>query len=100
MQSCLELIPDDAQRVFVAFSGGLDSTVLLHLLCADPRNFNIIAWHFNHGLLDAASDMEKFCIEQAGRAGLEIRVDQLRLDKVESNVEAVARHNRYAVFAR
>jgi len=100
MQSCLELIPDDAQRVFVAFSGGLDSTVLLHLLCADPRNFNIIAWHFNHGLLDAASDMEKFCIEQAGRAGLEIRVDQLRLDKVESNVEAVARHNRYALFAR
>jgi tRNA(Ile)-lysidine synthase len=44
--------------------------------------------------------MEKFCIEQAGRAGLEIRVDQLRLDKVESNVEAVARHNRYALFAR
>lgn len=100
MQTCLELIPDDAQRVFVAFSGGLDSTVLLHLLCADPRNFNIIAWHFNHGLLDAASDMEKFCIEQAERSGLEIRIDRLHLDKVERNVEAVARHNRYTLFAR
>jgi tRNA(Ile)-lysidine synthase len=100
MQSCLELIPDDAQRVFVAFSGGLDSTVLLHLLVADPRKFEIIPWHFNHGLLDVASDMEQFCIEQARRLGLEIRVDQLRLDKVESNVEAVARHNRYALFAQ
>ena len=100
MQSCLELIPDDAQRVFVAFSGGLDSTVLLHLLVADTREFKIIPWHFNHGLLDVASDMEQFCIEQAQHLGLEIRVDQLRLDKIESNVEAVARHNRYALFAQ
>ena len=100
MQSCLELIPDDAQRIFVAFSGGLDSTVLLHLLVADSRKFEIIPWHFNHGLLDVASDMEQFCIEQTRRLGLEIRVDQLRLDKVESNVEAVARHNRYALFAQ
>jgi tRNA(Ile)-lysidine synthase len=100
MQSCLELIPDDAQRVFVAFSGGLDSTVLLHLLVADPRKFKIIPWHFNHGLLDVASDMEQFCIGQAELLGLEIRVDQLRLDKIESNVEAVARHKRYALFAQ
>jgi tRNA(Ile)-lysidine synthase len=100
MQSCLELIPDDAQRVFVAFSGGLDSTVLLHLLVAETRKFEIIPWHFNHGLLDVASDMEQFCIEQAGRLGLEIRVDQLHLDEVESNVEAVARHKRYLLFAQ
>ena len=100
MQSCLELIPDDAQRVFVAFSGGLDSTVLLHLLVAETRKFEIIPWHFNHGLLDVASDMEQFCIEQAGCLGLEIRVDQLQLDEVESNVEAAARHKRYLLFAQ
>ena len=100
MQSCLELIPDDAQRVFVAFSGGLDSTVLLHLLVAEARKFEIIPWHFNHGLIDTAHDMEQFCIEQASRLGLKIRVDQLRLNEVESNIEAVARHNRYRLFAQ
>lgn len=98
MQSCLELIPDDAQRVFVAFSGGLDSSVLLHLLLARTRQFEIIPWHFNHGLLDVASSMERFCIEQADGLGLKIRVDHLRLEQVESNVEAVARNKRYALF--
>ena len=100
MQSCLELIPADAQRVFVAFSGGLDSSVLLHLLVAETREFEIIPWHFNHGLLDVASSMERFCTEQADSLGLRIRVDQLSLNKIESNVEAVARSKRYALFAQ
>ena len=42
--------------------------------------------------------MEHFCIEQANRLGLEIRVDQLRLADVRSNVEAVARRKRYDFF--
>jgi tRNA(Ile)-lysidine synthase len=100
MQSCLQLIPDAARRVFVAYSGGLDSTVLLQLLVAKPRKFEIIPWHFNHGLLDVASSMQQFCIEQADSLGLEIRIDHLRLDKVESNIEAVARRKRYALLAQ
>lgn len=100
MQSCLELIPDDVQRVFIGYSGGLDSTVLLHLLTAETRKFEIIPWHFNHGLLDVASDMQRFCIVQADSLGLEIRIDQLRLDEVQSNIEAVARSKRYALFAQ
>jgi len=100
MQSCLELIPDDIQRVFVAFSGGLDSTVLLHLLVAEAREFEIIPWHFNHDLLDVADSMEQFCIEQVDSLGLEIRVDHLRLDQVESNIEAISRDKRYALFAQ
>lgn len=99
MQSCLDLIPDDINRVFVAFSGGLDSSVLLHLLASKTRNFQIIPWHFNHGLLDIAPRMEAFCIEQAGSYGLEIRVDQLDLNNIDSNIEAEARHQRYLLLA-
>ena len=99
MQSCLDLIPDDVNRVFVAFSGGLDSSVLLHLLVSKTRNFEITPWHFNHGLLDIAPRMEAFCIDQASRYGLEIRVDQLDLKNIDSNIEAEARHQRYLLFA-
>ena len=99
MQSCLDLIPDDVNRVFVAFSGGLDSSVLLHLLVSKTRNYEIIPWHFNHGLLDIAPRMEAFCSDQASHYGLEIRVDQLDLKNIDSNIEAEARHQRYLMFA-
>jgi len=98
MQSCLDLIPDHVKRVFVAFSGGLDSSVLLHLLVSKPRHFQIVAWHINHGLLDVAHTMEAFCIEQAQRYGLEIRIDQLGLNSIDSNIEAEARRQRYLLF--
>jgi len=60
MQSCLALIPDDLQRIYLAYSGGLDSSVLLHLLvtrflrifpCEIPFLFE------NNGLRDLRADL-------------------------------------------
>ncbi len=99
MQSCLALIPDDIERVYLAYSGGLDSSVLLHLLLSRDNPFKLIPWHVNHGLLDAAERMEQFCVEQVRRYGLEIRVDHLELSGLESNIEAEARRQRYQLFA-
>jgi tRNA(Ile)-lysidine synthase len=98
MQSCLEPIPDDIKRVFVAYSGGLDSSVLLQLAVISRRDFELVPWHVNHGMVDQADRMEQFCIEQAARYGLEIRVDRLDLSGVESNIEAEARSRRYRLF--
>jgi len=99
MQSCLALIPDDIERVYLAYSGGLDSSVLLDLLLSRENRFKLIPWHVNHGLLDAAARMEQFCVEQARRHGLEIRVDHLELSDLASNIEAEARRRRYQLFA-
>jgi tRNA(Ile)-lysidine synthase len=99
MQSCLALIPDDIERVYLAYSGGLDSSVLLDLLLSRDNQFKLIPWHVNHGLLDAARRMEQFCVEQARQHGLEIRVDHLELSGLESNIEAEARRQRYQLFA-
>lgn len=101
MHTCLGQIPADTERVFVAYSGGLDSSVLLHLVnrIAD-REFEIIAWHVNHGLIEAADAMETFCIEQAQSFGIELRIDRLRLQRLDSNIESEARRQRYALFAR
>lgn len=99
MQSCLAIIPDDTERVYLAYSGGLDSSVLLHLLHNGNKRFELIPWHVNHGLLDAAPHMEQFCRDQARLYGLQLRVDQLDLAGVESNIEAEARRRRYQLFA-
>jgi len=99
MQSCLALIPDDIERVYLAYSGGLDSSVLLHLLVSNQHRYSLIPWHVNHGLLEVAGRMEQFCVEQSQRYGLELRLDHLDLDDIESNIEAEARQQRYQLFA-
>ncbi|HMB72677.1 MAG TPA: tRNA lysidine(34) synthetase TilS [Gammaproteobacteria bacterium] len=98
MQASLESIPDNTRRVFVAYSGGLDSSVLLHLLTRERRSYEIRPWHVNHGLIDVAAQMEQFCVDQARRLGLEIRIDRLEPGEIETNVEAEARSRRYHLF--
>jgi len=99
MQSCLASIPEEIERVYLAYSGGLDSSVLLHLLVSSERSLPVIPWHVNHGLLDSAGQMEQFCVQQAHSYGLEIRVDRLQLGAIGSNIEAEARQQRYRLFA-
>ena len=82
----------------MAYSGGLDSSVLLHMLLSTEREYEILPWHINHGLVENALQMEQFCIQQAQAYGLEIRVDRLDLTNVDSNIEAVARDRRYRLF--
>ena len=99
MQSCLALIPDDLERIFLAYSGGLDSSVLLHLLVSSQHRNKLVPWHINHGLLDAAAAMEQFCIEQARHYDLEIQIDRINPGDIDSNIEAAARKIRYGLFA-
>lgn len=52
-------------RCVVAWSGGLDSTVLLHLLVVarrnHPRAIRLRAVHVDHGLQPAAAQFRRFC---------------------------------------
>ena len=94
----LKVIPEDAKRLIVAFSGGMDSTVLLHQVLAQNSTLPLLAWHVNHGLQDAAAAMETFCRELAEEWQVELRVDHLHLDNKEGNLEARAREARYQCF--
>ena len=53
----------DAPRPWVAFSGGLDSTVLLHALAAARglRPLDLAAIHVDHGLSPAAGGWAHHC---------------------------------------
>lgn len=48
-------------HVCVALSGGMDSTTLLHVLCALRSRWQISACHVNHGISPRADEWEAFC---------------------------------------
>ena len=56
---------DSATRIAVAFSGGLDSTALLHSTVAAYGPEHVIALHVNHGLQEVADDWVMHCAHVA-----------------------------------
>ena len=54
-----------ARRWLVAYSGGLDSSALLHYLTHIPQRPEIVAIHVHHGLQMQADDWLQYCQQQA-----------------------------------
>ncbi|MEM7561943.1 MAG: tRNA lysidine(34) synthetase TilS [Pseudomonadota bacterium] len=98
IQSCLEQLPEDCKKIYLAFSGGLDSCVLLHLLITADLRAEVIPWHINHNLVENASEMEAFCRQLTEQLGLDLKVDHLDNTTMLSNTEAQARKLRYQCF--
>lgn len=91
-----------AGPVCVAYSGGLDSTVLLHWLAAQPavRERGLRAVHVHHGLQAQADDWAAHC--RASCAALNVPLDVRRVRvAAEAGLgpEAAARQARRAAFA-
>lgn len=94
----LEHLPPTVNRLFIAFSAGIDSSVLLHRLINQPNDYQLILWHINHGLQHNAAQMQQLALDLAQQYQLEIRIDHLDLNPSAGNLEAQARHARYALF--
>lgn len=85
----------------VAFSGGLDSTVLLHLLVRLRERQKlppISAIHVHHGLQAVADDWVEHCRAQCAVLSVPFEVRHVQVDGAAS-LERAAREARYAVFA-
>jgi len=88
-------------RLAIAYSGGLDSTVLLHAATrhATARSITLFAFHVHHGLSPNADSWLAHCAEQC--AALGVTFDSRRvvlLDGDKSGVEEAARIGRYAAL--
>lgn len=85
----------------IAFSGGLDSSVLLHLLAAWARYEELPALsaiHVHHGLQPAADGWPEHCAQVCTRLGIPLDIVRVQVAPGAS-LEQAARRARYAAFA-
>ncbi len=89
-----------AARFCVAYSGGLDSTVLLHALQDIYGAGRVRALHVDHGLQPGSRVWAEHCCRGAARLGITCTVLDVRVpENAGLSLEAAARDARYAAFA-
>lgn len=89
-------------RLLAAFSGGLDSTVLLHLLCAlrDALGYDLEAVHVDHGLHPDSERWRAHCQARCRDWRVPCRVVRpVIARRPGQSLEAVAREARYRCLA-
>jgi len=88
-------------RWLIAYSGGLDSTVLLHAAhrVALERGVSLHALHVNHQLSLNAEAWQAHCADQCAALGREFAAVCVQVVNQGAGLEAAARAARYRVFA-
>lgn len=97
----------NVSRIWIAYSGGRDSHVLLHALrnlvdqraAACPRHPVLIACHVNHGLSTYSDDWTAHCQKIADDLGIPLVTKTLMTQPSKGeSIEAWARQSRYEWF--
>jgi tRNA(Ile)-lysidine synthase len=101
----IDLLPPGlaGRPVVVGFSGGLDSTVLLHLLASAPgvRAAGLRALHVHHGLHAQADAWLGQCRHACDALDIPLAVARVHVDETSPlGREGAAREARHAAFAQ
>ncbi|MCO6440396.1 MAG: tRNA lysidine(34) synthetase TilS [Nitrococcus mobilis] len=84
-------------RLWIAYSGGCDSTVLLH--AAVTLGLPVSALHVDHGLRPESVDWALHCRARCLALGVPLRVESVTVRAGGEGLEAAARKARYRVYA-
>jgi len=90
---------DQTPRLSVAYSGGLDSTVLLTALVKLELEVPVRALHVDHGLRAESPEWQAHCERYAGELAVEFETRRVHVDPADQGIEAAARQARYAALA-
>ncbi|WP_020181585.1 tRNA lysidine(34) synthetase TilS [Methylotenera sp. 1P/1] len=104
-----QLQPQPIYRVLVAFSGGIDSTVLFHALvhlqrtlqadASAPFQLQLSAMHVHHGLSPNANLWASHCETVCAQFSVPFDLRRIHVDSQSGlGIEASARNARYAVL--
>ena len=91
---------DAPAPIAIAYSGGLDSSALLHLAHAWglQHGVPIFAFHVHHGLSPNADTWLAHCDSTAAALGVRFEAARVVLENTKSGIEAAARKLRYAAL--
>lgn len=93
----------ESRSYLIAYSGGVDSHVLLHALVVlrqqDP-DIQLRAVHVHHGLSDYADAWQLHCQQVCAQLQVPFVTEKVMLNLSKESVEAAARDARYQIFAK
>ena len=89
------------ERYIIAFSGGLDSSVLLHNIVYLREKKPIIAIHVNHQISEYSEEWENFCRDVAKKYGVDIFVERVTINRNSADgIECEMRNKRYEAIRK
>ncbi|MEO6226689.1 MAG: tRNA lysidine(34) synthetase TilS [Thermomonas sp.] len=99
MRALSVVMRNEGRGLLVGYSGGLDSTVLLHTLAAIQPT-RIRALHVHHGLHADADAWAAHCQRSCDALGIELLIERVCVGTHGLGREGEARVARHAAFAR
>jgi tRNA(Ile)-lysidine synthase len=98
-----QLVQANFKRVLIAYSGGLDSSVLLNAVSALNLKVPVLAIHVHHGLSSNADNWLQHCQQECQRLDIPFYFEKVDLQgrgqiNNTSGIELAARQARYQIF--
>ncbi|WP_434356497.1 tRNA lysidine(34) synthetase TilS [Parasalinivibrio latis] len=102
-ESVLNKYSPSPRQIVLAFSGGVDSRVMLELLCVyrdtHPQHEYLLV-HVHHGLSSNADSWVSLCERWADDSAMPIHIERVTLKKEGESLENAARQARYDAIAK